>query len=168
MAFEQRLPNVNGDDGQWGDVLNQFISKEHYNSGLHDTTNGCHKSITILPGSTNAGTAPLKFTSGPLLSSPESGALEFNNDNLYLTQTTNSTRKKVATFDDSVGATGDIYYRDNSGNLVRIPAGSTNQILTITDGVPSWSTVVDGAKRITISNTQPATPTVGDLWIDSN
>lgn len=168
MAVEQRLPNVNGDDGQWGNILNQFLSKEHLNSGVHDDINGCHKTITILPGNTTAGAAPLKFASGPLLSSPESGAVEFNNDNLYLTQTTNSTRKKIATYDDSAGATGDIYYRDNDGNFVRIPAGSTSQILTITDGVPSWSTVIDGAKKITVSNSQPTAPTVGDLWIDSN
>lgn len=168
MAVEQRLPNVNGDDGQWGDILNQFISKEHYNTSLDDTSNGNHKTINIRAGSQSSGTAPLKFTSGPLLTTPEVGAVEFNNDNLYLTQTTGSVRKKIATYDDSAGATGDIYYRDSNGNFIRMPAGSEGQILTVSSGIPTWSTVVDGAKKITISTTQPSSPTVGDIWINSN
>ena len=165
---EQRLPAVNGDDGQWGDILNQFIAKEHYNTGADNANNGNHKTITIRPGSQIAGSAPLKFTSGPLLTTPESGAVEFNNDKLYLTQTTGSTRKTVAAYDDSAGANGDIYYRDNNGNFIRIPAGSSGQILTINSGIPTWSTVIDGARKITVSTAQPSSPTVGDIWIDSN
>ena len=165
---EQRLPAVNGDDGQWGSILNQFIAKEHHNTGANDADNGNHKTVTIRPGSNTAGTAPLKFTSGPLLTIPESGAVEFNNDNLYLTQTTDKTRKTIAAYDDSAGATGDMYYRDSNGNFIRIPAGSTNQIMTIDNGIPTWSTVIDGAKKITVSTTQPSSPTIGDLWIDSN
>jgi len=165
---EQILPAVNGDDGQWGDILNQFISKEHYNTDTDNVANGNHKTITIRPGNQSAGTAPLKFTSGPLLTTPEAGAVEFNNDNLYLTQTTDSKRKKVAAYDDSAGANGDMYYRDSSGNFIRMPVGLTNQILTVNEGVPTWSTVIDGARKITISTTQPSSPAVGDIWIDSN
>lgn len=165
---EQRLPAVNGDDGQWGDILNQFISKEHYNTGIDNVNNGNHKNITIRPGGQSAGAAPLKFTSGPLLTTPEPGAVEFNNNNLYLTQTTNSARKTIAAYDDSSGTTGDMYYRDASGNFIRMPVGSNNQIMTIDGGIPTWSTVIDGAKKITVSTNQPSSPAVGDLWIDSN
>lgn len=97
---EQRLPVVNSDDGQWGDVLNQFIEKEHYNTGVNNGLNGGHKTITIRPGSSNAGTAPLKLSSGPLLSAPEIGAVEFLTDRLYYTQTTSSIRKVIASVDD--------------------------------------------------------------------
>lgn len=97
---EQRLPTVNADDGQWGDILNQFISKEHYNTGADNTLNGGHKSITLRPGSISAGTAPIKLSSGPLMSAPEVGAIEFLTDRLYFTQTTSTIRKTLASIDD--------------------------------------------------------------------
>lgn len=134
----QRLPIVNGDDGVWGDILRQYLQKEHYDDGTDNPDNGGHKTVTLRPGTAAAGTAPLKFSSGTLLSSPEAGAVEFNNDNLYFTITTGTTRKKVALYDDSSGATGDIYYRDGSGNFVRLGIGSEGQALTVSSGLPAW------------------------------
>lgn len=140
---EQRLPVVDGDDGAWGGILNEFLGKEHYNGDASyvagTSTNGGHKTITIRPGTTAAGTAPLKFTSGPLLATTEAGAVEFLTDKLYLTQTTGTTRKTIAMYDDSLGATGDMYYRDASGNFVRLPVGSNTYVLTATGGVPVWA-----------------------------
>lgn len=141
---EQRLPIVNGDDATWGTILNQFLEKEHYNTGTDLAVNGGHKTITIRPGTTSAGTAPLKFTSGSLLTSPEAGAVEFLADRLYFTQTTSSTRKTIAAYDDASGATGDIYYRDASGNFVRLPIGSNTQVLTVSGGLPSWQAAAGG------------------------
>lgn len=139
----QRLPIVNGDDGQWGDIINQFINLQHYNDGTDNPgVNGGHMKVTIRAGTATAGSAPLKFTSGTLLTAPEAGAVEFLNDKLYFTQTTGPTRKTVATYDDSSGATGDIYYRDSSGNLTRLAVGSTNQVLSISGGLPAWRQAV--------------------------
>jgi hypothetical protein len=98
---QQRLPIVNSDDGVWGDIIRQYIMKEHFNDDTDNPINGGHKTVTIRPGTAAAGTAPLKFTSGTLLSSPETGAVEFNNDTLYFTITTGTVRKKVAMYDDS-------------------------------------------------------------------
>lgn len=142
---EQRLPIVDGDDGVWGDILNQYIAKEHYNTGVDNVANGGHETITIRPGTTAAGTAPLKFTSGSLMTSSEAGAVEFLTDKFYFTQTTGLTRKVAAAYDDSSGATGDVYYRDSNGDFVRLAIGSTNQVLTVTGGIPSWAPVVAGA-----------------------
>lgn len=135
---EQRLPTVNGDDGAWGDILNQYLSKEHYNTGLDNIVNGGHQNITLRPGTTTAGTAPLKFTSGSLTSSAEAGAVEFLADKLYFTQTTGATRKTIAAYDDASGATGDVYYRDSGGNFVRLGIGTPTQVLTVNSGLPSW------------------------------
>lgn len=146
---QQRLPIVNGDDGAWGDILNQYLQKEHYNTGSDNTLNGGHKTVTIRPGTTAAGTAPLKFTSGPLMTTPEPGAIEFYNDRLYFTNTTNATRDTIASFDDSVGATGDLYYRNASGDFVRLPVGSSAQILTVNGGIPAWTTPAGSGARIT-------------------
>ncbi len=140
MSTPQRLPVVNSDDGVWGDIIRQFLMKEHYDDGTDNAVNGGHQKVTIRAGTATAGTAPLKFTSGTVLTTPEAGAVEFNTDSLYFTITTGTVRKKVAIYDDSSGATGDLYYRDGSGNFVRLGIGSTGQVLKVASGVPAWST----------------------------
>lgn len=149
---EQRLPTVDGDDGQWGDILNQFLEKEHYNTGLNNIDNGGHKAVTIRPGTATAGTAPLKFAAGTLMSAPEPGAVEFTTNHLFFTITTGNVRKKVAIYDDASGATGDIYYRDATGNFVRLAAGATGKTLRISGGLPAWSDA-DGATFATSTKT---------------
>jgi hypothetical protein len=140
MATPQRLPIVNSDDGTWGDIIRQYLLKEHYDDGTDNAVNGGHKTVTIRAGTATAGTAPLKFTSGTLLTAAEAGAVEFNSDSLYFTITTGTVRKKVAIYDDSSGATGDLYYRDSSGNFVPLAAGSNGNVLKVTSGLPSWGT----------------------------
>jgi hypothetical protein len=154
----RRLPIVNADDGTWGDIIRQYLMKEHYNDDTDNTANGGHQKITIRPGTAAAGTAPLKFTSGTLLSTPEAGAVEFNGDNLYFTQTSGTTRKKLAAYDDASGATGDVYYRNSSGQFTRLAAGSTGDLLTIASGIPSWTAdivgkALDNTNTITVKDT---------------
>lgn len=160
MPTPQRLPAVDGDDGVWGDILNQFIEKEHYNSGADNAANGGHQKITIRAGSATAGTAPLKFTSGTILTSPEAGAVEFDTDKLYFTQTTGPTRKVVAAYDDTSGATGDLYYRDSSGNFTRLGVGSGVQVLRVNSGLPSWGQVIMATASKTANYTITANDTV--------
>jgi hypothetical protein len=143
MPTPQRLPIVNSDDAVWGDILRQYLMKEHYNDDTDNAVNGGHQKVTIRAGTATAGTAPLKFTSGTVLSSPEAGAVEFNSDTLYFTITTGTTRKKIAMYDDSSGATGDLHYRDSSGNFVRLGIGSTGQSLRVASGLPAWSSADD-------------------------
>lgn len=137
----RRLPVVGGDDGTWGTLLNDFLSKEHHNTGgtTLSADHGGHKTITIRAGTATAGTAPLKFTSGTLLSAPEAGAMEFLTDKLYFTVTTSAVRNTIALYDDSSGATGDIYYRNNSGAFTRLAIGATDSFLRVASGIPSWS-----------------------------
>ena len=160
---EQRLPTVNGDDGAWGDILNQFIAKEHYNTGLDNTLNGGHKTITIRPGTTGAGTAPLKFISGPLMTAAEAGAVEFLTDRLYFTQTTANTRKTIAHTDD-VKFTPTATWGDSiSGSsvvasttcYVRVPYAGT---------ITSWSLVASVSCSCTIDvwKVAGALPTVAN------
>jgi hypothetical protein len=135
----QRLPVVNQDDGQWGAILNNFLTKEHYNDTTDNPVNGGHKTITIRAGTTSAATAPLKFTSGALLFTPEVGAVEFAANRLYYTQTTGPSRLTVLAVDDALGASGDLYYRNSTGDLIRLPVGSSTQVLTVSSGVPIWA-----------------------------
>ena len=119
MPTPQRLPIVNSDDGVWGDILRQYLLKEHYDDGTDNAVNGGHKTVTIRAGTASSGSAPLKFTSGTLLTVPETGAMEFAGDNFYLTDTSGPTRRKIAAYDDTSGATGDIYYRQKDRRLRR-------------------------------------------------
>jgi hypothetical protein len=136
---QQRLPIVNSDDGIWGDIIRQYLMKEHFNDDTDNAANGGHKTVTIRAGTATAGTAPLKFTSGTLLSAAEAGAVEFNTDSLYFTITTGTVRKKIALYDDSAGATGDLHYRDSSGNFVRLAVGASGKTLRSSGGLPAWS-----------------------------
>ena len=162
---EQRLPIVNSDDGVWGDIIRQYIMKEHYNDDTDNPVNGGHQKITIRAGTATAGTAPLKFTSGTLLSSPETGAVEFNSDSLYFTITTGTVRKKVAIYDDSSGATGDLYYRNSGGSFVRLPIGSDNKTLRVSGGLPVWSEADTNPSVATSTKTSNYTITGTDVVI---
>lgn len=145
----QRLPVVNGDDGQWGTILNNFLGKEHYNDTTDNPVNGGHQTITIRAGTTAANTAPLKFTSGSLLTTPEVGAVEFVTNRLYYTQTTGPTRMTILAVDDAAGASGDLYYRNSTGDLIRLPVGSNSQVLTVSSGVPTWASAAGGGTGLT-------------------
>ena len=145
---QQRLPIVSGDDGDWGNILNQFIEKEHYNTGVDNAVNGGHKTVTIRPGTTAAGTAPLKLTSGPLMTTPEPGAIEFLTDGLYITQTSGSERRIIASV-DPIGATGDLYYRHSTAQLIRRAIGSNGDVLTVAGGVPTWAPPSGGSSGLT-------------------
>lgn len=159
---DQRLPTVNSDEGLWGDELNNFLSKEHYdNTGVNDPLNGMHKKVTIVAGTATAGTAPLKFNSGTLLTTPEAGAVEFNSNTLYYTKTTGPTRLKIAAYDNTSGATGDVYYRNASGDLQRVAIGSTNDVLTVTGGVPTWAAPSGGGGGLTFAQTYAITTLIG-------
>ncbi|HSX28214.1 MAG TPA: hypothetical protein VLF60_02080 [Candidatus Saccharimonadales bacterium] len=156
----QRLPIVNSDDGIWGDIIRQYLMKEHYNDDTDNAVNGGHKTVTIRAGTATAGTAPLKFTSGTLLTATEAGAVEFNTDSLYFTITTGTVRKKVAIYDDSSGATGDLYYRDSSGNFVRLGIGGSGKTLRVSGGLPAWSDATLATSTKTSNYTVSTTDTI--------
>lgn len=60
--------------------------------------------LHLKAGATTVNSAPLKFTSGVLLSSAEAGAIEFVNDTYYATITTSSARKNFLM--NSLGLSG--------------------------------------------------------------
>jgi len=142
-----RLPEVNGDDGAWGTILNDFLTNEHYNNdnaGAGSADSGGHQNVTLRAGTTLL--APLTFTNpaAQLLSSPVAGAVEYYNNRFYLTQIINSVtnRRTVAVYDDSSGASGDMYYRDANANFVRMPVGTNTYILTSNGTIPTWTAPV--------------------------
>jgi hypothetical protein len=82
--------------------------------------------LHLKAGTATAGTAPLKLTSGTLMTTPEAGAIEFLTDAYYATITTGAARKQLA-FTGLAGVKT-YYVSDTSG-------GATTRKLTFTDGI---------------------------------
>lgn len=167
MPTPQRLPIVNSDDGVWGDIIRQYIMKEHYDDGTDNAVNGGHQKITVRAGTATAGTAPIKLTSGTLMTAAEAGAIEFNNDSLYFTITTGDSRRKVAMYDDSAGATGDLYYRNGSGYFTRLPVGASGQKLGVASGTPTWQDTAAGSTPVTKTSSYTITATDAIIFADA-
>jgi hypothetical protein len=98
------------------------------------------------------------------MTTPEAGAMEFNNNFLYFTITSGTVRKKVAMYDDSSGANGDLYYRDATGNFIRLAATSDGKTLRLSGGVPAWG----DANLATTTKTSSYTITGTDVIVFAN
>jgi hypothetical protein len=105
--------------------------------------------LHITSGSATASTAPLKFTSGSLLTAPEAGAVEFNGNNLYLTITSSTARKNV-TLDDGL-TFGQIPFTTGSGRL----AGSSS--LSYTASNSTLNMIFDQSARTAMIVTNNST-----------
>jgi len=54
------------------------------------------------------------------------------------TQTLTNKTLTSPTINITSDAKGDIYYRDSDGNFTRLAIGSTDQVLKVSSGLPSW------------------------------
>lgn len=101
--------------------------------------------LHLKAGTATASTAPLKFNSGTLLSSPEAGAIEFLTDAYYGTVTTNAVRKML------VGST--------TGRATAQTAANTS-VATYTLGAEDQSFEVSANVLVTTSSAEAFTVTV--------
>ena len=114
--------------------------------GITDPTASLH----LKAGSTAASSAPIKLTSGPLLTNEETGAIEFDGTNLYFTDSTNA-RKTVAT--TSGGNLTSVSTISNStGNITLSPPASSGSVIvssgTASTGTSSGALIVNGGVGI--------------------
>ena len=72
--------------------------------------------------------APLKFTSGTLLSSPQSGTIEYDGSQFYVTDGTN-TRKSIATTQTQGSFDNTNAISNSSGNITLSPNSSTGSVV---------------------------------------
>lgn len=72
--------------------------------------------LHIVAGSATAGTSPLKFTSGTLLTTAEAGAIEFLTDKFYGSITTGAARKEL-TLNDIALTSGRVPFTTTNGRL---------------------------------------------------
>jgi len=68
--------------------------------------------------------------------------LDIGSDVATLTGSQTLTNKTLTSPIINLGsdATGDIYYRNSSGNFARLGIGTNAQVLTVSSGIPSWQT----------------------------
>jgi hypothetical protein len=70
-------------------------------------------------------------------------------------------------------ATGDLYYRNSSGNFTRLPIGTTNQQLAVSGGLPAWTASTNSVAylcTITANNSASlnnASPTSGSCPLNN-
>lgn len=142
--------------------------------GTHTPTAMVH----IKAGTTSASTAPLKFTSGTSLTSPEAGAIEFTTDDFFATITTGAARKAFV-LDDGVRLTsGKIPIATTNGRLIdsvvgvvsstfeKAETGSDANVLTYTVGGTDEYLVVQVSTDISAFTGTSIVVTV--TWKDSN
>lgn len=115
-------------------------------------------------GTTAASTAPIKLTSGSLMTAPEVGAIEFLTDSLYYTITTGTARKQiyaqgvtVAVADGGTGLTsytqGQILYASAAGTIAGLSDVATGSVLV--SGGASTAPAYSASPTITTSVTCP-------------
>jgi len=106
------------------DFLNKNIKFTNGNIGIGDII--ATAALHLKSGTASANTAPLKLTSGTLMTTPEVGAIEFLTDAYYATITTGTARKQLAF--TGLSGTKIYYVADTSG-------GATTRKLTFSEGI---------------------------------
>lgn len=105
--------------------------------------------IHIKAGTATASTAPLKFTSGALLTTAEAGAVEFLTDKFYGTITTGAARKEL-TLNDAALTSGTIPVATTNGRLTDSGFTSTNLVSsTYTPGLTNVTNVTASTAYVT-------------------
>lgn len=124
--------------------------------------------LHIRAGSATANTAPLKFTSGTLLSTAEAGAVEFLTDKAYLTITTGAARKEL-TLNDAALTSGVTPVATTNGRLtdgLTLAQGTYTPTLTGVTNVSSTTAFTCQFMRVgsvvTVSGKISVTPTTNN------
>jgi hypothetical protein len=153
---------------------------QFYNANISITKNTSALSasalLTLDAGTSTAGTAPLKFTSGTLLTTAEVGSIEFLSDKFYATITTSAARKEI-TLNDAALTSGLVPVITTNGRLTN--SATTTTELGYVHGVTSAiqtqldarATSTTGSNTPTItngSNTASSSVTSPTIWTRVN
>lgn len=109
--------------------------------------------LHLKAGTATLNTAPLKFTSGTLLTTPEAGAVEFLTDDLYATITTGAARKTIAFIPTQTDVTG-------SRALNTTYTNTGNRSITVNATVRCAITVAGGNAYVQGKSDTATPPTV--------
>jgi len=134
--------------------------------------------LHLKAGTATASTAPLKFTSGTLLTTPEAGSIEFLTDAYYGTITTAGARKQFAFTDvdtlSSLVSVGTITTGTWSGSFGAVSGANLTSLTaanlsgTIPSAVLGNSTVYIGTTAVALNRASSALVLTGITSIDGN
>ncbi len=98
-------------DGNYG-IYESTSYKSYFSGNIGIGITNPTAYLNLKAGTITAGTAPLKFTSGPLLTASEAGAVEYDGSHLYFTATAGGTRYQL---DQQGGLTSDADFNTKGG-----------------------------------------------------
>ena len=153
-----RLPQPGGDAGNWGDILNEFLSQTHANDGTIkpgaipeaalDST--VQTKINAVAGPTGA-TGP----QGPTGAVGATGALGATG---LMGATGPQGASGIQGMTGATGPVGPQAVSADAGNLLTL--GTDSRVMLAEAALP--------VPKITVSATQPTSPNIGDVWIDTS
>lgn len=134
--------------------------------------------VHIAAGTATASTAPLKFTSGTLLTTAESGAHEFLTDDFFLTITTGAARKGIVLDDGARLTSGRVPFATTNGRLtddsdLTFATDTLSATKVVAPTSVSTPSIITASGSLTItpaagSNLNIALSTTGDLAVNTN
>lgn len=104
--------------GSYSIINESTFQNIHAGKSFFGGTTSPTAQVHLTAGTASANTAPLKFTSGTLLTSAEAGAVEFLTDDYYATITTGAARKGFVLTDGSNLTSGRVPYASTNGRLI--------------------------------------------------
>lgn len=134
-SYGIRIQNQSGSGTTWGLAVNggSQTSKSYLMDNVYFGNNtSATAKVHIAAGTTSASSAPLKFTSGSLMTTAEAGAVEFLTDKFYGTITTGAARKEF-TLNDAALTSGTIPTATTNGRLTDsgLLTGATSAALSV-------------------------------------
>jgi hypothetical protein len=157
-----RLPISGQDSGTWGDVLNDFLAQAHASDGslkqsavtaaLSDATTSS-KGIVQLAGDLG-GTAAAPTIATGAVTGAKIAATTITDSNIATSAAI--AQSKIAGLTTSLSSK--LTASNNLSDVVSAATARTNL------GVPAAT----GFTNITVGTVAPSSPTVGDIWIDTN
>src|SRR5439155_15810702 len=123
--------------------------------------------LHLKAGTTSANTAPLKFTSGSLMTTAEAGGVEFLTDKFYGTITTGAARKEF-TLNDAGLTSGRVPFSTTNGRLTDLATFTyaTNRLSPTYVTLGAGTATAGTAPLVFTAGTNLTTPITGAVEFD--
>lgn len=173
-----RLPTPGGDEGTWGDILNQFLKVEHKTDGTlkkagdiskakTDASNALSTASSAQTDATQAisDAAAAQTTANAAYVKPGSGIPEADLDSGVQTKLNSSGATQINDLSDVDTST-----TTPTAGQALIWNNSTSQWEPADLAGPDGGNYIegDGVAKVTVSSTQPSSPSIGDIWVQTS